>query len=62
MASFIKMIKPLKEATNAAKTNEEANLCRVLANSISDGSSYAWKMFYSDEAATKLSKKSFEAL
>lgn len=61
MTSFINT-QLLKEAAIIAETNEEAYLCRLLANSISGGSPYAWKIFYSGEAATQLSKNSYDAL
>lgn len=51
--------KLLKDAAAAAKTQEERYICINLANSISDGSPFAWKMYYSGEAATLLSRKSF---
>lgn len=52
----------LKDAAIATKLKEESLLCINLAISISYGSPYAWKMFYSGEASNLLSKDSFEAL
>ncbi|XP_048492800.1 uncharacterized protein LOC125493463 [Beta vulgaris subsp. vulgaris] len=54
--------KKLKEAGAAAETKQERDICTLLAHSISNGSPFAWKMFYSGEAASLLSQKSYETL
>ena len=50
------------DAAFAAKLQEETIICRDLANFISDGSLYAWKLFYSGEAEKCLTKNSMKAL
>ncbi|XP_048504224.1 uncharacterized protein LOC125499450 [Beta vulgaris subsp. vulgaris] len=61
MAPFLNT-DPLKKAATAATTEDEAYLCRFLANAVSDGSPHAWKLFYTGEASQRLSKEAWEAL
>ncbi|KMT11617.1 hypothetical protein BVRB_5g109310 [Beta vulgaris subsp. vulgaris] len=62
MALFFQITKKLKEAGTAAPTQQERDICTLLANSITDGTPYAWKMFYSGEATSLLSEESYETL
>ncbi|KMT19414.1 hypothetical protein BVRB_1g012620 [Beta vulgaris subsp. vulgaris] len=60
--SSSKLQKKLKEAGAAAETKQERDICALLANSITDDTAYAWKMFYSGETASLLSEESYETL
>ena len=54
--------KELMAACFEASTKEEIWNCRNLATSIAEKSPWAWKLYYSGEAAEILSQKSLKAL